>query len=198
MADDFFNISNFRSKLTGGARPNLFEVSVTFPGLANLSTDATNVTNSFRFLCRAAAIPAFTLGIIEVPYRGRRIKVPGDRTYADWTVTVFNDENQNMRFAFDKWMKEINNPDATEAISTVGQDYRGTVDIKHLGSDGAVTRHYKLYEAFPTDVSAIDLSYDNTDTVQEFTVTFQYHYLDAGLNGAAPAASSTTTTTVAV
>lgn len=190
----FFNISNFRSKLTGGARPNLFEITVTFPNLGNLANDSSFVTNSFKFLCRSAAIPAFTLGIIEVPYRGRRIKVPGDRSYADWTATVFNDDKQNMRKAFDNWMKEINNPNATEVINTIGQAYRGTVDIKHLNSEGNTSRHYKLYEAFPTDVSAIDLSYDNTDTVQEFTVTFQYHYLDVGTGGNAPTNSSVPTT----
>ena len=83
-------------------------------------------------------------------------------------------------------MKFINNPDGEEAIRTAGEqtsnevDYRTTVDINHFRSDGTVSRNYKLYDAFPTDISAIDLSYDTTDAVQEFTVTFQYHYLDAG------------------
>ena len=46
----------------------------------------------FTFLCRSAGIPASTIGTVEVPFRGRVIKLPGDRTFESWTITVMADE----------------------------------------------------------------------------------------------------------
>ena len=131
-------------------------------------------------LCKSGAIPAFTLGIIEVPFRGRRIKIPGDRTYGDWTATFVNDDQQNLRKSFDKWMNTIVDVNGENALRTGVSTYRCRISINQLRPDGKISRTYDLYDAFPTDVSAIDLSYDTTDAVQEFTVTFQYHYLDVG------------------
>lgn len=185
MANEFFNINSFRESLNSGSKANLFRCEILgVPGI----DDPENILGSsgkFQFLCRSAAIPSYTVGIIEVPFRGRRIKVPGDRTFADWTVTVVNDESQGMRKVFENWMRYINNPDAEEAIRTTNQagdplDYRCTIQISHLTAGGNVSRVYQLYDAFPIDVGAIDLSYDSVDVIQDFTVSFQYHYLDAG------------------
>ena len=202
MADTFFNITSFRENLNSGARPNLFRINLNAPTGVDDPEGILGSSGRFSFLCRSAAIPSYTIGVIEVPFRGRRIKVPGDRTFAEWTVTVINDDKQALRKAFDNWMKYINNPNGEEAIRPAGEstanevDYRTTIDIDHFRSDGTVSRNYKLYDAFPTDISAIDLSYDTTDAIQEFTVTFQYHYLDAGSTSdsgsdATPAATAT-------
>jgi hypothetical protein len=172
----FFNISQFRTALEAGAKPNLFEVNLNLP--SSVSDDSSAVFNNFKLLCKSAAIPAMTVGVIEVPFRGRRIKLPGDRTYAEWTITVVNDNQQLMRKAFDRWMKYINDPDATQDIrSTQEIDYKVTIGIKHLKINSKISRSYQLIDAFPTDVSAIDLSYDTTDAIQEFTVTFLYGHV---------------------
>ena len=178
--DSFFNVSAFRKALQSGAKPNLFKMSLTIPTGRGIDDDSFLGTN-FNALCKSGAIPGFTVGVIEVPFRGRRIKVPGDRTYAEWTATIVNDQNQNMRKAFDRWLKSINNPDGTvDPRTSANDDYRTTITIQHLKTNGGISRQYTLEDAFPTDVSAIDLSYDTTDTIQEFTVTFQYHYVTAG------------------
>ena len=191
--NEFFSIDTFREKLNGGSKANLFrmeiEVEETIEGV-----DLDNVP----ILCKSGAIPAFTLGVIEVPFRGRRIKIPGDRTYADWTATFINDDNQDIRKSFDNWINSIVNVDGEEALRTGTDSYRCTITVNQLKPDGSVARKYKLFDAFPTDVSAIDLSYDTTDAVQEFTVTFQYHFLDVGGiaatggNASAPKAGTTT------
>jgi hypothetical protein len=184
MANEFFNINTFRQNLNSGSRANLFRCRI--EGLNSNIDDPEQLLGSkedsrFTFLCRSAAIPAYSLGIIEVPFRGRRIKIPGDRTFAEWTVTVLNDEKQGMRKVFDNWMSYINNPNGQEAIrETSTDDYRCTVVIEHLRGDGTISRVYNLVDAFPTDVSPIDLSYDTTDAIQEFSVTFQYHFMDGG------------------
>jgi len=180
--NEFFSIDTFRKKLNGGSKANLFKIEIrpdVVGGIAGV--DLSNLT----ILCKSGAIPAFTLGIIEVPFRGRRIKIPGDRTYADWTATFVNDDSQNIRKSFDNWMNNIINVDGENSLRDSTASYRCTIVVNQLRPDGTTARTYELYDAFPTDVSAIDLSYDTTDAVQEFTVTFQYHYLDVGGTSAA-------------
>jgi len=181
MANEFFNINQFRESLNSGSKANLFRCEILgVPGDVDDPEGILGSNGKFPFLCRSGAIPAYTLGIIEVPFRGRRIKVPGDRTFADWTVTVINDESQGVRKVFDNWIAYINNPDGEEVIRENTDDYRCTIQITHLKADGSKSRVYQLYDAFPTDIGAVDLSYDSVDVIQEFTVTFQYHYMDAG------------------
>jgi len=186
--ESFFNINTFREKLNGGSKANLFRMRIALNDGPITGVDLTD----FSALCKSGAIPAFTLGVIEVPFRGRRIKIPGDRTYGDWTATFVNDGAQNIRKTFDNWLKSIVNPDGEEDLrSSSGDTYRSTITIEQLRPDGTTARTYELYDAFPTDVSAIDLSYDTTDAIQEFTVTFQYHYLDVG--GTSEAGTDATT-----
>ena len=193
MANEFFNINTFRQKLNGGSKANLFRIEIE-PDTIIDNVDLSNLS----ILCKSGAIPAFTLGIIEVPFRGRRIKIPGDRTYADWTATFVNDDNQQTRKAFDNWMNTIVDVNGENALRTGTGTYRCKIVVNQLRPDGNTSRIYELYDAFPTDVSAIDLSYDTTDAVQEFTVTFQYHFLDVGGiattggNASAPKAGTTT------
>jgi hypothetical protein len=163
-----FSVSDFRTKLNGGARANLFEVTI-----AGAPVALSNV----NLLCKAAAVPGFTIGMIEVPFRGRRIKVPGDRTFAEWTVTFISDPTMRLRAGFEDWMKAIKDTDYTSQQQSSVAPYFSTINVSHMNDGGSNVANYKLIDAFPTDVSQIDLSYDSTDAIEEFTVTFQYHYL---------------------
>ena len=167
-----FSITSFRNALAGGARPNLFKF--TFGALPT----GVALTNA-DVLIKAGAIPGYTLGVIEVPYRGRRIKVPGDRTFAEWTVTVINNETQTIRKGFEDWMSYItdnNFANVNMRRAGTGIDYTTQITVEQLKDDNSTSKTTKLFHAFPTDVSTIDLSYDTTDAVEEFTVTFQYVY----------------------
>lgn len=167
-----FSITAFRSALAGGARPNLFRFSFgALPSGVSLAGS--------EVLIKAGAIPGYTLGVIEVPFRSRRIKVPGDRTFAEWTVTVINNESQSIRKGFEDWMSYIASNDFSSANlrrAGAGIDYTTQITVEQLKDDNTTSKTTKLYHAFPTDVSTIDLSYDTTDAVEEFTVTFQYVY----------------------
>ncbi len=173
-------ISQFKSALSGGgARPNLFEVELTtFP--AGISWDA----DKFKYLCKAAALPASNISPIDVPFRGRTFKVAGDRTIDAWTVTIINDEDFKLRRAFEAWTELIakldNNLGATQPAAymsnaTVYQLGRGAQvnSTTSAGSDSSILAAYKFVDIFPTSVSNIDLSYDSGDTIEEFTVEFQ-------------------------
>ena len=193
----FATITQLKTALNRGARANLFEIDIPFPtliGATNLPTDA---PARVKVLCKSAAVPGFTVGTIEVPYRaGRKIKIPGDRTFADWTVTIINDENQTLRRAFNAWVNLISNGNYNSDKKSTVQDYYKDITCFHLKGDNSISRKYQLTDAFPTDVSAIDLSFDSTDTLSEFTVNFQYHYLQAGSSSDTFSTSTPTSTTI--
>ena len=182
----FASLQNLKEALIGrGARANLFEIDISFPNLTSVDAalTGTDFTKNTKILCKSAAVPGFTVGTIEVPFRaGRRIKIPGDRTFADWTVTIINDENQTLRRAFNAWVNLISkgNYESQSKSAATGAAYYQDITCNHLKADNTISRKYELNDAFPTDVSAIDLSFDSTDTLSEFTVNFQYHYLKAG------------------
>ena len=177
-------ISQFKSTLIGGgARPNLFEVELaTFPG--GIDWNAAN----FRFMCKAAALPAQNIAQIDIPFRGRTFKVAGDRTIDTWTVTVINDESFELRNSFERWTELIakldNNLGATDPSAymvnaKVFQLGRGSVKSSKdsTGDANAVLKEYEFIDIFPTTVSEIALSYDTGDTIEEFDVEFQVQSL---------------------
>lgn len=173
-------ISQFKSALKGGgARPNLFEVELT-----TLPTGISWDADIFKYLCKAAALPASNIANIDVPFRGRIFKVAGDRTIDTWTVTIINDEDFKLRRAFEAWTELIakldnnlgaTNPGAYMSNATVYQLGRGAQvnSTTNAGSDSSILAAYKFVDIFPTSVSNIDLSYDSGDTIEEFTVEFQ-------------------------
>jgi len=188
-------ISQFKSKLAGGgARPNLFEVSIpSFPSsISDAWTSGDNGENgTFKFLCKAAQIPASTVAEIPVPFRGRVMKVAGDRTFDTWTVTIINDEDFKLRTAFEQWSNKltklddntgVTNPASYMTDAYVQQLGRGATRFSttNVGGEHSVLRTYKFYDIWPSEISTIDLSYDSTDTVEEFTVTFQVQYISIG------------------
>ena len=180
------NISDFKSKLIGGgARPNLFEVELTTLPDGVTGWDA----DSFQFLCKAAALPAQNIASIDVPFRGRIFKVAGDRTIDTWTVTVINDEDFVLRSAFENWTQQIadlstnlgaTDPSAYMTNAKVFQLGRGSTKASTTsgGNENVVLKEYEFIDIFPTSVSAIDLSYDTGDTIEEYTVEFQVQSLN--------------------
>ena len=196
-------ITGFKERLAGGgARSNLFEVSIpSFPApLQNLwRTGAGNEIDTFKFLCKTAALPASNVASIDVPFRGRVMKVAGDRTFDPWTVTIINDEDFQLRTAFELWMNSISKLDNNTGITNptsymtdafVYQLGRGANQGRFSESNSDIDngdaipplRTYKFYDIFPTNVSEISVSYDDSE-IQEFTVEFQVQWWSAGETG---------------
>ena len=167
-------VDAFRGRMAGGgARANLFEVNVNYPGLSGGDTELTN------FMCRATQLPGVAMNPVEVPFRGRMVKFPGDRTFEDWTMTVYNDQNFAVRDAVETWMNAMNShiTNVGVAVDNAGYGtYLADIDINQLNESGSTVKKYKLRNAFPTSVSAIELSYDQTTSIEEFTVTLAYDY----------------------
>ena len=181
------NLTSFKGKIGYGIRPNLFMVQVTNLEANLAESDKVNGSDAdFTFLCRSAGIPASTIGTVEVPFRGRVIKLPGDRTFESWTITVMADESMEVRGYFEKWMEKLNKHENgagyTEDFAStlkVSQLARGTSTSDALKDPHSVVRSYDFYNAFPTNIAQIDLSYDNNNTIAEYTVEFQYDWWEA-------------------
>ena len=174
-------ISEFKSRLLGGgARPNLFEVELTaMPASVTLPWQA----DRFGFLCKAAQLPGMNIANIDVPFRGRIFKVAGDRTIDNWTITVINDEDFLYRNAFEEWTQQIaalddnmgsTNPSSYMVNAKVFQLGRGSElsSTTNAGDTNVVLKEYEFIDIFPINVGQIDVSYENTDTIEEYTVEF--------------------------
>ena len=168
-------ITDFKSKLTGGgARANLFEVVLNFPDAAQPDSDTLEKS---RFLVKGANMPASNIQQIEVPFRGRVLKIAGDRTFDSWTVTVINDTDFAIRSAMERWMNTINRVSDNTGL-TDPATYQADAYVMQLDRDGSVLRTYRFYDVFPTQVSPIDLGYD-AQGIQEFTVELQVQWWQA-------------------
>ena len=168
------SISQFKGALArGGVRPTMFQVDLTFPD--GTTNDEADVIQKASMLCKGANIPASNISTISVPFRGRQLKVAGDRSFEAWTVTVVNDANFTVRKALEKWSERIQNHNFALG-ETVLENYFQDLTVRQLDRDGTNLRTYKVFSAWPSAMSAIDLSFDNADSIEEYQVTFQYQF----------------------
>jgi len=166
-------VDDFKSKLVGGgARANLFKATINFPAYAGGDVELTS------FLCKTAALPASNVAMIPVPFRGRQLKIAGDRVFEPWTVTIINDVNSSIRNAFERWMNGINQHNANTGL-TNPTDYQADMVVEQLNKAGEVTKRYDFRGAFPTNISEIAVSYDAENAIEEFTVTLEYQYWES-------------------
>ena len=171
-----FNVDQFRSNLVlDGARPNLFEVDLHFPAVSPNASYAT------RFMAKASQLPGSTVGTVPMYYFGRELKFAGNRTFADWTLTIINDEDFQIRNSLEAWMNSINshagnfrNP---QGITPAG--YTADANVFQYGKTGDVIKAYNFVGMFPVDISPIDLDWGSNDTIEEFQVTFAYQYWES-------------------
>ncbi len=166
-------VDDFKSKLKGGgARPNLFKATVNFPGYAGGDVELTS------FMCKAAQLPGSNVAPIPVPFRGRELKVAGDRTFDPWTVTIINDTDFQIRNALERWSNGINEHSANTGLVNP-TDYQADLLVDQLDRDGSTLKSYTFRGCFPTLISPIELSYEASNTIEEFQVEFQVQYWDS-------------------
>ena len=173
-----FTVQDFRSKLKyGGTRNNLFEVVVPFPAVSGGAAQ----TEFFSFMCKAASLPGEELGIINVAYFGRTIKVPGDRSFPEWQLRVINDEGFEVRNVFEQWSNALNghfnNLRDPAAKATTG--YQVDATIKQYGKTGDVIKEYDMIGCWPSAVGPIEVSWEQDNAIEEFDVTMAYQWWTA-------------------
>ena len=188
-------IDDFKANVAADfARPNLFQVDLNFPqGIINNAS----LIELGKFTVRAANLPASNIGVIEVPFRGRVLKIAGDRTFEPWTITVQNDSNFVLRNAFELWASSIQayNENFTSAAGLGDSDdatgYFADMTVHQLARDvkngeaPKILKSYKFYNVFPSAIAAIELDFGSNDAIEEFTVELQTQYwtpIQAGAN----------------
>ena len=168
------NISDFKAKLAGGgARANQFKVTMPFPGYASIGGEI----EELAFLCRATSIPSMEVANINVPFRGRSIKIAGDRTIPSLSITVYNDTNFKLRNAFERWPNGITNMSDNEGL-TNPVDYQVDCFLDHLDRNGNTIKSYTLRGVFPTGIAGIPLDYEEAGAIEQFEVTLEYQFFD--------------------
>jgi T4-like virus tail tube protein gp19 len=168
-----FNINEFRAQLIGdGARPNLFQVNLTYPSYVN------GDMREISFMAKAAQLPGSTVGTANLFYFGREMKFAGNRTFPDWTITIVNDENFTVRNSFEEWLDYINSHslNVRDLASATPLSYTTDATVTQYSKTGDPIKAYNFVGMFPTDVSPIDLDWGTNDSIEEFTVTFAYQY----------------------
>lgn len=210
------SIEDFKSNLAnGGVRPTMFEVQIAFPDIVrgsfsqitqttvnadeisqqsddgNPRPSGPELTEKSTFMVKAASMPGSQIGMIEVPFRGRRLKVSGDRTFQDWQTTVFNDSDYRLRDAIEKWSEIIQyhnfalghnqlTDGVTEPLAGETQGYMGSGFVRQLDRQGRQLKIYKLAGIWPITIDEIQLGFDQFDTIEEYGVTWAVQYWHAG------------------
>lgn len=166
-------VDDMKAKLIGGgARPNLFKVTMAFPAYVTANVELAS------YMCKATSMPASQIAAIEVPFRGRQLKVAGDRTFDPWSVTVINDTDFNVRNSFEQWMNGINQHKQNTGL-TQPSSYMADMIVEQLDKDGTTKKTYNIRGVFPTNLGAIELSYETGDTIEEFEVEMQIQYWES-------------------
>jgi hypothetical protein len=172
-----FSITDIRANLKlGGARPTLFEVLLDAP--AGFDRE---LTNAGRFMIQASSLPGSTISPIEVPYFGRKIRVAGDRTFEPWSVQVLNDEDFKVRHSLESWHNRINSlaGNLNSTGTSAPANYKAQAEIRQYSKAGGTPiRTYKYFGLFPTEISPIDVNWNDTDTIETFQATFVYDYYE--------------------
>lgn len=172
------SIEQFKSRLAfGGVRPTMFQVELTFPTGLSLPNQ-NDLAEDSKFLVKAAQLPASQVGVIDVPFRGRKLKVSGDRSYADWSTTITNDHSFGLRVALEKWSELIQNHNFALGANELSQ-YFGTAIVRQLDRDANQIRAYKFRGIWPTTVGEIGLDFDSTDQVEYYDCTWAVQYWTA-------------------
>ena len=131
------------------------------------------VPSGLDIRAKGAQLPTAEMGIMEIPYKGRKVKIPAERSFSEWTVTVMETNDMNVRRSFEKWMSVMDAEDEikrnTAALSTID-----VILLKGDNSTPSIT--YTLYGAFPSSLASVDLSFDEQTAPLEYSVTFQYSY----------------------
>ena len=172
-------INDFKANLIGGgARANQFRVTIFSPPGISIGLDLTKTS----FLCRAASLPSMALPEIAIPFRGRSIYIAGDREFGDpWTTTFMNDTDFGIRNAMERWSNGINHLELTTGVIHPSE-YQADLIVEHLDRDDTILKSYIFRDAWPTEITAIDLTSDAADAIEEFDVTWRYqHFEPSGL-----------------
>tara|TARA_Y100000590_G_scaffold410319_1_gene503255 strand:+ start:269 stop:829 length:561 start_codon:yes stop_codon:yes gene_type:complete len=163
-------LSTFKAALAhGGARPSLFDISI------STATNVSGMTDAIETLCNVSAIPPLTITPIERQYFGRTVKIPGDIVFGDLTTSIINTEDMEIKQTLEEWMEAINGAEDNIGYSDSTSMY-GDVILTQYSKDGDPLMHWTFVDCWPTAIAEVALSYDTASDIEQFDVTWAYNY----------------------
>jgi hypothetical protein len=172
MPSNFSNLDKFLANFDGGARPNRYQVELSGVTLAG----AGQVPQSLSFLCRSTSIPTSNLGICRVMYMGREAKISGDKVFDDWSITVYNNIDWDVRGFFERWVNGMLNHRGNTTKYQEDAEFFGNAKVMQLDRNENIIHTYEMKGVWPTSLGEIALAYDSNDLVEEFAVTFAVNW----------------------
>ena len=174
------SILSFKTALLGGgARANQFKVTLNFPSFVSNGNSA---ATKGQFLVESASLPGQQIGIAQVMYRGRAVKLAGERMFDNWSVTVLNDTDFDIHNAFESWMQQINSKSENTGVINPLL-YTTNMQVEQLDRNGIALKKYTFQDAWPVSISPINLSFGENDQVERFEVQFAYGWFEAETAG---------------
>lgn len=171
MASD--TLQQLKSALSMGARANKYRIMLGAP------VGPTGEDVLIDTLGKAGAIPAKTIGQIEIWTQGRKLVVAGDATFENaWNLTFWNTQDHHLRDTFDKWLLYIDDMEAHSRGADTHESYMTEVAkiIQLNTTDNSEMATYEFRNLWPTGISAMDMGDDQQDSITEFSVDFAYSH----------------------
>lgn len=168
------SILELKSKFRNIAAPNKFRVEIVPPTFMGGAAGA--IKDKLSFFCKTAMIPAQRVGEIQIGYMGQKLKIAGDREYDDWTISVYNTEEWDIRTAFEIWLDLINNFQGN--VKTEHNSYMTDLKVYQISAEGIDIAGYLLKDAWIKEIGEVSLDWDSNDEISTFDCTFAVNYLE--------------------
>ena len=191
MATASFKISDFKTSIGNLVRPNLFNATLSgyknIKGVGTTTVALPDIDSTFKFRCEKAELPGRTLATAEDAVgSGPSLKLPYDITYNDMTLSIICSTDMKERDFFERWMNKIIGPGgASNSAGLVSyyNDYALGVELKveQLNEAGKTLISYTLKDIYPTALTPMNASWEETNTYQRFGVTLAYRYHSYGI-----------------
>ena len=132
--------------------------------------DSTKYSN-VEYFCTSVTLPDLTLGESPSPYKGSNIAFTGDRIAFGGLSIRFNiTENLENYIEMFNWMHNI---------IEKGETFKSDATLAILSSHNNVTKEITFRDCFPTNLSAIEFSTQQTDIEYlQADVTLKYTYFE--------------------
>lgn len=178
-------ISDFRSviegKFRGVARPNLFAVTIYTRNRNTVNAD------ELTFWCKSTTLPGINLRTFEYASKnyGLAQALPFGINSEPLNCTFMLDSSHLILGFFHKWMQEIYNYNSVNSMGSSNglapyemgylSEYAATMEIHFYSADNNGDKYtMKLHDVFPTNISSLNLSWDDNDSYATMPVQFSY------------------------
>lgn len=181
MANATFNLAEFKSQVltkTNLARTNRFEMLILPP--PRMVTKYPTLTTMARLVSiyvEKATFPPLLVNTEAFKIFGPEYLRPKHLVYdgkAGLNVTIHLDREMNVKRFFDAWSSLV--VDWSTYAVNYQEDYISTIRLRQLDEQNNITYEVLFADAFPMQISQIEVDNDSTNQTMRLQVNFGYRY----------------------